>query len=100
MTPLAAPILAQSDSAKLGAGAVSIVVLLLMGVATALLVYNMNGRLKRLPSSFPEPRCTDDAEPADAQAGGVPDKADDDVSAPQPSTGPAPGISQGPGSTA
>lgn len=52
MNQLAIPLLAQGDSAKLGAGAVSIVVLLLMGVATALLVWNMNGRLKRLPASF------------------------------------------------
>jgi hypothetical protein len=54
MNPLAASLLAQTDSAKLGAGAVSLVVLFLMAAGTALLVWNMNGRLKRLPSSFAE----------------------------------------------
>jgi hypothetical protein len=62
MNPLAVRLLAQSDSAKFGAGAVSLVVLLLMGVATALLVRNMNGRLKRLPTSIP---VTDDNKDAD-----------------------------------
>ena len=69
MNPLAATLLAQSDSAKLGAGAVSLVVLMLMGVATALLVWNMNGRLKRLPASFP-----------------VPDDQDADGASPEPPT--------------
>ena len=64
MNALAAPLLAQSDSAKLGAGAVSLVVLLLMGVATALLVWNMNGRLKRLPTSVATPDDIPDADDA------------------------------------
>ena len=78
MNPLAAPLLAQSDSAKLGAGAVSLVVLLLMGVATALLVWNMNGRLKRLPASFPVPddQDADGASPAPPTA--APDGATSD----------------------
>ena len=72
MNALAAPLLAQSDSAKLGAGAVSLVVLLLMGVATALLVWNMNGRLKRLPASFAVPEdAADAADGAPASPGGA-----------------------------
>jgi len=65
MNPLAAPLLAQSDSAELGVGAVSLVVLFLMGVATALLIWNMNGRVKRLPSSFAE---SDDTKATDVAA--------------------------------
>lgn len=45
-------VLAQAQSGRIGAGALSLVVLLLMGVATAALIWNMNGRLKRLPSTF------------------------------------------------
>ena len=74
MNPLAAPLLAQSDSAKFGAGAVSLVVLLLMGVATALLVWNMNGRLKRLPAAFPVP---DDSQGADGASPEPPTAAPD-----------------------
>lgn len=56
-------VLAQAQSGRIGAGALSLVVLLLMGVATAALIWNMNGRLKRLPSTFPTPS-TDDTDPA------------------------------------
>ena len=54
-------VLAQAESGRIGAGTLSLVVLLLMGVATAALIWNMNGRLKRLPSTFPAPSA-DDAE--------------------------------------
>lgn len=48
-------VLAQAETGRIGAGALSLVVLLLMGVATAALIWNMNGRLKKLPSSFAPP---------------------------------------------
>lgn len=81
MNPLPATLLAQSDSAKLGAGAVSIVVLLLMGVATALLVWNMNGRLKRLPASFP---VQDDIQDADGASPEPPTASPDGAASDQP----------------
>ena len=37
------------------AGPLGLLVVLLMGVATVLLIRNMNGRLKRLPPSFEKP---------------------------------------------
>ncbi len=37
------------------AGPLGLLVVLLIGVATVLLIRNMNGRLKRLPPSFEEP---------------------------------------------
>ena len=47
------------------AGPLGLLIVLLMGVATVLLIRNMNSRLKRLPPSF-EP--TDDAEPTDPES--------------------------------
>lgn len=37
------------------AGPIGLLIVLLLAVATALLIRNMNGRLKRLPTSFDEP---------------------------------------------
>ncbi len=36
------------------AGPLGLLVILLIGVATVLLIRNMNGRLRRLPREFPE----------------------------------------------
>ncbi len=41
------------------AGPLGLLVILLIGVATVLLIRNMNGRLKRLPREFPDPRRED-----------------------------------------
>jgi hypothetical protein len=38
------------------AGPLGLLIIVLLAVATALLVRNMNKRLKRLPESFPDPR--------------------------------------------
>jgi len=45
-----------------GASMLSLAVLLLMGAATVVLIWNMNGRLKKLPSSFP-PAADDEQSP-------------------------------------
>ncbi|HEY1486451.1 MAG TPA: hypothetical protein VGF84_10130 [Micromonosporaceae bacterium] len=55
------------------AGPVGLLIIVLLAIATALLVRNMNKRLKRLPESFPDPRDVapkpraqvDDSEPID-----------------------------------
>jgi hypothetical protein len=36
------------------AGPMALLIILLMGIATVLLIRNMNARLRRLPSEFPE----------------------------------------------
>ena len=38
------------------AGPVGLLIIVLLAVATALLIRNMNKHLKRLPESFPDPR--------------------------------------------
>jgi hypothetical protein len=38
------------------AGPVGLLIIVVLAIATALLVRNMNKRLKRLPESFPDPR--------------------------------------------
>jgi hypothetical protein len=38
------------------AGPVGLLIIVLMAIAVVLLIRNMNARLKRLPSSFPDPR--------------------------------------------
>lgn len=48
-------LLAAQDSGP-GAGPIEFLIIVLVGVATVLLVRNMNGRLKRLPPSFPSRR--------------------------------------------
>jgi hypothetical protein len=44
------------------AGPLGLLIVLLIGVALVLLIRNMNGRLRRLPTSFDEPR-DEDTEP-------------------------------------
>ena len=53
------------------AGPLGLLVIVLIGVATALLIRNMNGRLRRLPREFPDSRRQpepDAAEPPDRQS--------------------------------
>lgn len=52
---LTAVTLAQVRTDSVGAGPISLLVLVLMGIATAALIWNMNGRLKKLTSRFPPP---------------------------------------------
>ena len=49
-----------ADGAGASAGPLGLLIVLLIGVATVLLIRNMNARLKRLPRSFgdPEPPVT------------------------------------------
>jgi hypothetical protein len=49
------------------AGPLGLLIVLLMGVATVLLIRNMNSRLKKLPPSFepPEDPSTPDPDPKD-----------------------------------
>lgn len=59
-------ILASSHSSS--AGPLGLLLILLIGVATVLLVRNMNGRLRNLPREFPdkdapEPPATEDDSP-------------------------------------
>ena len=46
---------------EISAGSLGLLIVLLLGVATALLIRNMNARLKRLPRSFDEVTPPDDA---------------------------------------
>ena len=55
---------------KVGAGPLGLLVVVLMGIATVLLIRNMNTRIKGLPKEFPPP----DAPVADAPAKDEPDK--------------------------
>ena len=57
---------AQVDESKVSAGPIGLLIVLLMLIATALLIRNMNGRLKRLPREFPDP---DGSAPADENPG-------------------------------
>lgn len=46
-------------------GPIGLLIVVLIGIATVLLILNMNKRIKRLPPSFPDqPRDDDDAPPA------------------------------------
>ena len=45
---------AEVDESEVSAGPIGLLIVLLMLIATALLIRNMNGRLKRLPREFPE----------------------------------------------
>ena len=62
-----------ADGAGASAGPLGLLIVLLIGVATVLLIRNMNGRLKRLPSEFPDPTATppegDDETPSGPTAG-------------------------------
>lgn len=46
-------LLSQSDAGDFSAGPFSFLVIVLMGAATVALIRNMDGRLKRLGTSFP-----------------------------------------------
>ena len=50
---IAANVVASGHGAS--AGPLGLLVILLIGVATVLLIRNMNGRLRRLPREFPDP---------------------------------------------
>ena len=70
--PLTASVLAQAREGGIGAGTLSFLIIVLMGVATALLVRNMNGRLKNLPSTFDPPQGAEPTNKAgDGRAAGV-----------------------------
>jgi hypothetical protein len=56
-------LLAASDSGR--AGALGFLVVLLLLVITALLIRNMNARLRRLPKSFDPPEPEEPQEKAD-----------------------------------
>ena len=47
------------------AGPLGFLIVLLIGIATVLLIRNMNGRLRRMPREFPEPGA--DREPGAAR---------------------------------
>ena len=46
---------AAGEGGSVSAGPLGLLVLVLMGIATVLLIRNMNSRLRKLPRSFPEP---------------------------------------------
>ena len=47
-------LLAVVEEEDLNTGPIGLVIILLMLIATAFLIKNMNGRIKRLPPQFPE----------------------------------------------
>ena len=57
-------VLAAADVSK-AAGPIGLLVIVLLGIATVLLIRNMDKRVKRLPSEFPPPpeRPSNDAKP-------------------------------------
>ncbi len=64
MMPSAVAVLAVADD-QVSAGPLGFLVLVLIGLATYLLIRNMNARLKRLPRSFePPPSDTDPEDPS------------------------------------
>ena len=50
------------------AGPLGLLIVVLMGVATVLLIRNMNSRLKRLPRSFEEPEPPQEPDPESKEA--------------------------------
>jgi hypothetical protein len=60
---LAGSVLAADDNGS--AGPIGLLIVVLLGVATVLLVRNMNGRLRRLPPSFDEPAPEQDPDDPD-----------------------------------
>ncbi len=62
---IAATVVASGHGAS--AGPLGLLVILLIGVATVLLIRNMNGRLRRLPREFPEQDAAP-SEPSDPPA--------------------------------
>jgi hypothetical protein len=63
------------------AGPLGLLIIVMLAIATVLLVRNMNGHLKRLPASFPDPR--DAAKPA-PEAASEPAAATTDDAAAEP----------------
>jgi hypothetical protein len=57
LSELALPAENQFGDTRSGsvAGPLSLLIIVLLAIATVLLIRNMNKRLKRLPESFPEP---------------------------------------------
>jgi hypothetical protein len=47
-------LLAAVEEEDIGTGPIGLLIILLMLIATALLIRNMNARIKRLPPSFPD----------------------------------------------
>ena len=47
-------LLAAVEEEDIGTGPIGLLIILLMLIATALLIRNMNTRIKRLPPEFPE----------------------------------------------
>ena len=67
-----------ATGAGASAGPLGFLVVLLIGIATVLLIRNMNGRLRRMPRQFPEPGA--DRKPAadrETQADGEPTAKDE-----------------------
>ena len=54
-------LLAKGGVDGVSAGWLGFLIVVLLCVVTALLIRNMNARLKRLPKSFPDPNQDDDA---------------------------------------
>ena len=55
------------------ASPVALVVIILLGIATAFLIRGMTKRIRRLPASFDEPTPNDGAPTSDAKPGAEPD---------------------------
>ena len=51
------------DESEVSAGPIGLLIVLLLLIATALLIRNMNGRLKRLPREFPDQQDTGPLDP-------------------------------------
>ena len=64
------------------AGPLGLLLIVLLAIATVLLVRNMNGHLKRLPESFPDPREAARKAAAEAQAT-ADETADESVGSPE-----------------
>ena len=62
-----AAVLAVADD-EVSAGPLGFLVLVLIGLATFLLIRNMNARLKRMPRSFDPPPTDRDEPPVDPRA--------------------------------
>lgn len=56
-------LLAVVEEEDIGTGPIGLVIILFMLIATALLIRNMNGRIKRLPREFPPSSDEDTDEP-------------------------------------
>ncbi|MEX2291309.1 MAG: hypothetical protein WD794_13415 [Mycobacteriales bacterium] len=54
-------LLAVVEEEDIGTGPIGLVIILFMLIATALLIRNMSGRIKRLPREFPDQDPKDEA---------------------------------------